>query len=115
MDESVEIRLARIEERLTAMSEALKLQAKEYERRLMDLNHAHDKQVADQATYVTGDTFHGFIKEMQALQRSVDSQFAELKGGVAGAAKTRSATHQSWVLVLMGLGVVVAIALALLP
>jgi hypothetical protein len=113
VDETVDVRLARIDERMRAIAAALELQAREYERRLVDLNHAHEKQVSDQSTYVSDDAFQGFVKEIRAWQRSVDAQFAELKGGTTGVTKTRTAAHQSWVLVLMSLGVGVAIALAI--
>jgi len=50
---SDETRLAVLEERLRGMDRALELQAREYDRRLHELNHAHEQAVEVQHTYVT--------------------------------------------------------------
>jgi hypothetical protein len=42
---------------------ALKLQAKEYERRLNSLNHAHEQAVETAHTYVTLDKYEDWIKQ----------------------------------------------------
>lgn len=44
---------ARVELRREATKEALALQAKEYERRLTDLNHAHALALQDKGTFAT--------------------------------------------------------------
>ena len=48
-----EVQIAVLEERLRAMDKALTLQAIEYDRRLRELNHAHEQAVEVQHTYVT--------------------------------------------------------------
>ncbi len=52
MGENNDTRLAVIEERLRSMDSALRLQALEYDRRLGELNHAHEKSVEDRTTFV---------------------------------------------------------------
>jgi hypothetical protein len=52
MGEELDVRVAVLEEHLRGMETALQLQHEEYQRRLDELNHAHEKQVQDQATYV---------------------------------------------------------------
>lgn len=47
----------RIDQRLCAQAKALTLQAKEYERRLEDLNHAHAQHLADRALYLPRETY----------------------------------------------------------
>jgi len=47
------VKLAVLEERLRNMDKALEIQAKEYDRRLHELNHAHEQAVEVQHTYVT--------------------------------------------------------------
>lgn len=79
----LETRVAVLIERLRGAAAELKLQAVEYERRLGDLNHAHDKQVADQATYVSGDKYEGF-------QTEVRSALASLQGRASGLTSART-------------------------
>ncbi len=50
-------KIAVIEERLRSMGAALRLQHKEYERRLAELNHAHEQAVEVQHTYVTASEY----------------------------------------------------------
>lgn len=44
---------------------ALRLQAKEYERRLISLNHAHEQAVEAQAKTVPRETYETYIKEQE--------------------------------------------------
>ena len=55
-------------------------QAREYERRLSELNHAHDKQVADQATYVSGARYEGWQGEINSWRGQVSATLSELAG-----------------------------------
>lgn len=55
--EALEDRITRLEERRVADTEARGLQAVEYERRLTALNHAHEKALEVQHTYVTQDKY----------------------------------------------------------
>ncbi len=80
-DEST--RLAVIEERLRGTAEALRLQALEYERRLEDLNGAHEKAIAVQHTYVTREMFDQQAKETErtraALVESNDARHLAMR------------------------------------
>ncbi len=76
-----EIHLAVLEERVEQMDKAIKLQASEYERRLNALNHAHEKAVEVQHTYVTQDKYEDKLKSeadarVHALAR-IDEKFEE--------------------------------------
>ena len=64
--------------------ERLKIQAAEYERRLAELNHAHEKQVRDQQTYVSSEKFDGHVSKADDWQGVVDKQLAELAGRSKG-------------------------------
>lgn len=64
--DDIEIRLARLQERVAAMREATALQAIEYERRLQTLNHSHDKAIEVQHTYVTQDRYEDKIASTEA-------------------------------------------------
>lgn len=86
-------RLAILEERIARYDERRKDQALEYERRLSELNHAHEKQVADQATYVSLDKFEAVDARVQALER-----------GGAGLAGTRAGILSSRELLFAVLG-----------
>lgn len=81
------VRIAVLEERLKAMGEALRLQAKEYERRLLDLNHAHEKQVEDQRTYVSLDKYEGFEEKMNSWQSTMQIKFASMESAGLGKEK----------------------------
>lgn len=48
-------------------SKALEVQAKEYERRLVDLNHAHEKAQQDKAEFVNKETYEGVVDDLRAL------------------------------------------------
>jgi hypothetical protein len=58
------VRIAILETKLHAADEARTLQAKEYERRLQDLNHAHQKAVEERATVVSRELYDSGIREV---------------------------------------------------
>lgn len=62
MADDLEVRLARLEERIEGMRAAVELQAAEYERRLQDLNHSHDEARKVQSVTVTRDRFDEYVK-----------------------------------------------------
>jgi hypothetical protein len=100
-------RLSVLEERLRGMRAALRLQAREYERRLTDLNHAHDKQVQDQHNYVSDDRYTGWQGEINTFRDSVNQKLATLSGKDTGSHGTRDIVM--WVLMfLIALGAVAA-------
>lgn len=70
---NLKVRLAVLEARMAERDKALKVQAKEYERRLEALNHAHEQAIQVQHTYVTEDKFEAQIKaESLARSEAVD-------------------------------------------
>ena len=78
------VRIAVLEEKVAASEREKVLQAREYERRLQDLNHAHEKQVRDQATYISEDKFNGFLGEVNAWRGAMDAWKGTVVGALAG-------------------------------
>jgi hypothetical protein len=91
---SLRLRLTKLEERAKSERRALKMQAKEYERRLLDLNHAHEKQVTDQATYISEDKFIGWQGEVNAWRDRVTKTLSELEGRSGGIGSARQLMFQ---------------------
>lgn len=112
----LEIAAARIEAVADAVQTATKLQASEYERRLEALNHAHEKAIQVQHTYVTQDKYEAtleaeklardialtriderfmeFVTRYEARQREVDLLIAAQKGAAEEAKRTAAQTEQ---------------------
>src|ERR1700691_3540245 len=88
------VRIAVLEEKVAAQRREIIDQAKEYERRLTELNHAHDKQVRDQQTYVSGDQFRGWQGEMNSWRAQVSGDLSKLQGREGGSAGVRAIVLQ---------------------
>jgi hypothetical protein len=69
-DEVKELReaIVRLEEQAKARTTARDLQAKEYERRLGELNHAHEQARQTLATYVPREMFEGMTSRLVLLE-----------------------------------------------
>jgi hypothetical protein len=57
------------EREFKSLSDALRLQAAEYERRLTVLNHAHEDAIRAQAMTVPREMFNGFLKDHEAWKQ----------------------------------------------
>jgi hypothetical protein len=57
-----------VEQRFALIDQARQLQAAEYERRLVVLNHAHEQAVAESARVVPRELFEQFLKEYGAFK-----------------------------------------------
>jgi len=66
------LKIAVLETELRSMKDALRLQAIEYERRLQDLNHAHQQQVDRNAQYISREIWEAYLKEDNTWKRSID-------------------------------------------
>jgi hypothetical protein len=71
------------QERESAAKSALDLQAREYERRLDTLNHAHEDARRAQADTVPREMFEAFKAENQKWQTTVTEALAEARGAAA--------------------------------
>lgn len=72
---SDEVRLAILETLIAEMRRALDLQAREYERRLDDLNHAHQSAMEVQARYVTRELYEERHRElMRRMEKTEDEE-----------------------------------------
>ena len=88
------VRIAVLEEKVAAQRREIAQQALEYERRLTDLNHAHEKQVRDQQTYVSDDKFAGWQGEINTWRSTVTGVLAELQGRTLGVGTTPAIVMQ---------------------
>ena len=80
---SVETRLAIMEERVSSIQTATRLQATEYERRLQELNHAHAQQAERNALYLPREYFdmhHSQLEsEVESTRRAIELRLVELE------------------------------------
>jgi len=68
-----DVRIARLEERVDGMRQALKLQAAEYSRRLDTLNHEAERIRQAQAVSVTAEKFDDYVTSQRAALQHADS------------------------------------------
>lgn len=74
-------RFANLDERFGHTDKALELQAKEYERRLADLNHAHEEALRVQHTFVSIDKYEDKMEsEEQARSLALDRLDEKIAG-----------------------------------
>jgi hypothetical protein len=69
---------------LSARDHALEIQAREYERRLEDLNHAHQEAQRVLFTYVTRDVYEKDRENFQKLENLVNVELADRSGRSKG-------------------------------
>jgi hypothetical protein len=74
------VRIAILETKLEAADSARVIQAKEYERRLQDLNHAHTQAMERNATFVSRELYDAGIREaLTAASAATTASIAESK------------------------------------
>ncbi len=74
--------------------DARDLQAKEYERRLQDLNHAHEQQEKRNSEYVARESFEVYIATMEKWRREVDMwRWIAIGLGIAGGGTIGGLVH----------------------
>jgi hypothetical protein len=88
------VRVAVLEEQLVSLRREIATQAVEYQRRLAELNHAHEKQVADQATYVSDDKFRGWQAVVESYMSETRDKLATIAGRQGGISSTRATMFQ---------------------
>ncbi len=74
IDHQSAVRLAVLETRLNGTLESISLQAKEYERRLGELNHSHQQQVDRNATYVSRELWDSKLTEWETWRRQIEQR-----------------------------------------
>lgn len=81
--------LAVLRAELEASQEARVLQAKEYERRLQELNHAHQIQTERNAQYISREAFELYTAKVDEWRRAVDQwRWFAIGAGIAGGGLT---------------------------
>ena len=94
MEESAEIKIAVLESLLQGLRENIALQAKEYERRLTELNHAHQNQIDRNAQYVSREAWELKLSEQESWRREVDRwRWIAVGAGIAGGGLTAIVTR----------------------
>lgn len=109
MDRPVQERVSILEERDRALRREIALQAAEYARRLDELNHAHAKQVTDQQTYVSGDTYRGWQGEINTFREEVGRFMAAQMARSAGSSGTRDLALQIMVAISIAASAIVGL------
>jgi hypothetical protein len=70
--------IAVIQTKLDNILIAIEKQAKEYERRLQELNHAHQQQMDRNATYIARETYEADGKTMDAKMGALSKQVNDI-------------------------------------
>jgi hypothetical protein len=77
--------IAVLQERLRGAELALQNQADEYERRLQELNHAHQQQMERNAEYVSREAWDAQNRAIDIWRREVDKwRWISIGAGIAG-------------------------------
>ena len=71
------------ESQLELRDQALQVQAREYERRLEALNHAHQEAQRVLNTYLPRETWEAWLKEEQKRREKIDAEVAGLRSQVS--------------------------------
>jgi hypothetical protein len=71
---SAEVRIAVLETRLKMADDARELQAKEYERRLDDLNHEHKRNIERNAAFVSRELHDALDQSLRTLIGSTEAK-----------------------------------------
>jgi hypothetical protein len=72
------VRIAVLETKLANADGARILQAKEYERRLGDLNHAHQQAMERNATFVSRELYDSGMREVMGFQMRLNDRIDSL-------------------------------------
>ena len=79
-DDNLHVRIAVLEATIAHLREARDLQAKEYERRLQDLNHAHTQAEEKYREYLPRATYEKSEGERREWQRETDKKLDTASG-----------------------------------
>lgn len=98
---------------LEGRDKALQLQAAEYERRLTDLNHAHQEALRVQHTYVTQDKYESRAKSDDDARKAETARINEIldqhKTRLDKSEGRGSGLNQGWILFLGVIGLVATV------
>jgi hypothetical protein len=92
--------------RANGIEKALKLQAKEYERRLNQLNHAHEQNIERNAEFVSEEKFVGFVREFREYKETTDKALQIAQGVTSGVNKTIAVIVGCFTFLLIILGII---------
>lgn len=96
------VRIALLEAKLVAADEARGLQAREYERRLTELNHAHARAMEERGTFASRELHDSFEREMRLALVTLEERFTQRVNAVADVIAALSSK------VYIGVGIVLA-------
>ncbi len=86
------LKIAVLQTEVVNLKESIKLQAIEYERRLTDLNHAHQRSVEDKAQFVSSEMFFSKLGEYEKWKSDIDKWRSRMTGIAVGAGAVSGAT-----------------------
>ena len=95
--------IAVLTERLRGVETARELQAKEYARRLEELNHAHREAKERNALFVTREAYDVTVREWTIWRAGVDKELSEMRGSKTG-------QHALFAYILAGLALLASAA-----
>lgn len=98
--------LITLEQYQKATEKALELQAKEYERRLDSLNHAHDQAIQDKTLLLPREIFEAFLKEFQQYKETTSRALILREGEKQGSLDLKSLS----MFILVGIATILSIA-----
>lgn len=85
-------RLVRAETLIAERERQAKRDRKEIQRRLGDLNHAHEQARETLGTYLPRETWEAWLKEEQQRREKIDDELAELRSAASNAAARAEAS-----------------------
>jgi len=93
-------RIVKLEEKHEASIQALKIQAKEYERRLSELNHAATRRELRDAHFVSNDAYDGYRESVETKFDKINESLAELRGQSAGSVNVRHLVFETITIII---------------
>jgi hypothetical protein len=79
-----QVKIAVLENEVRNLKSAIELQAKEYERRLSDLNHAHAQATVDKSKFVSGELFYAKLDEVAKWRSEMEKWQSKVIGIAIG-------------------------------
>jgi hypothetical protein len=84
MDHSDETKIAVLQSEVANLKQSIILQAKEYERRLTELNHAHAQSTIDKSKFLAADMFYVNKDDVNKWRNEIDQWRSKVIGIAIG-------------------------------
>jgi len=100
-----------MDERFVAIEKEQQLAYTELQRRLMELNHAHENMVKDRTEFLRTDTHNRFYSEYTMNKDYVSKEISEVKADVSNMQGRATATVTIIGFVFLGLQILLAVVI----